>query len=71
MTQSLKTPEEQRSFAAREAQMVADAAGLGRLGRGADGGSGGMGDGAVNLDEVERYGNLRQNMTARPKVMDR
>ncbi|CAN5325217.1 hypothetical protein BH09PSE1_BH09PSE1_08720 [soil metagenome] len=69
MTKSLKIPKEQRSFAARGAQSVADAAD--RRDRMTGVQSSRPGDADVNLDEMGRYGNLKQNMTAHRNVMER
>ncbi|CAN5380782.1 hypothetical protein BH10PSE1_BH10PSE1_23930 [soil metagenome] len=71
MTKSLKIPKEQRSFAARGAQSVEQAAASDRRDATTGVQSGQPGDPDVNLDEMGRYGNLKQNMTAHRNVMER
>lgn len=72
MTRTPKIPREQRSFAARGAQAVDDAA-LTQDRRDTLTGvqSGQPGDADVNLGEQGRYGNLKQNLTTHWKVQDR
>jgi hypothetical protein len=71
MSKSLKIPKEQRSFAARGAQSVSEAQASDRRDGVTGVQSGQPGDADVNLNEMGRYGNLKQNMTAHRNVMER
>lgn len=70
MFKALKIPREQRSFAARGAQTVAEASAADRRDTPTKGASPEPGKAGVNLDQMGRYGNLKQNMTAHRNVMD-
>lgn len=76
MTKALNIPKERRGFAPREArsveaQSVEDGAPSDRRDAMTGLQSDQPGDADANLDQMGRYGNLKQNMTARMKVQDR
>lgn len=71
MIKALKIPKEQRSFAARGAQSVEDAAASGRYEPLSGKPAGGLVQTSMNLDEMGRYGNLKQNTTSQLKIQDR
>lgn len=72
MTKPLKVPKEQRSFADHGKLSIDDLA-LSSDRRDVMTGaqSGQPGDADVNLGEQGRYGNLKQNLTAQRRVMER
>ena len=71
MTHAPKIPKEQRSFADKGAQPLAEAMTDDRRDRETEAQSGQPGDADVNLEEQGRFGNLRQNLTTHWKVQDR
>jgi hypothetical protein len=71
MSHAPKIPKEQRSYADKGGQSVADAAASDRRDLGTEISTGQPGDAGVNLDEQGRFGNLKQNLTNQWKVQDR
>lgn len=71
MSHAPRPPKEQRSFADRGAQSVADAADADRRDLATGVQSPDPGDADVNLSEQGRFGNLKQNLTTQHKSGDR
>lgn len=71
MTKAPKIPKEQRSFAARGAQSMDDAAAHDRRDAMTGLQSGQPGDADANLNEMGRFGNLKQNKTPQLRVLGR